>query len=109
MSLGQLIIGWFYYGIFYMGLSIMATVIINRVAKRYFTAPLIINAFGVVALAVMLYLKQFTGEQFLTSVLFVYMPIVAASAVFNFVLWLIRRRQPLHDLPLQNEEGPLSK
>ncbi|MBK0348326.1 hypothetical protein JDW15_06705 [Aerococcaceae bacterium zg-ZJ1578] len=109
MSLGQLIIGWFYYGIFYMGLSIMATVIINRVAKRYFTAPLIINAFGVIALMLMLYLKQFTGDQFLTSVFFVYMPIVAASVVFNIVLWLIRRGQPLHDSLIQNEEGPLSK
>ena len=35
MTLEQLIIGWFFYGIFFMGLSVLATYLINRVANRY--------------------------------------------------------------------------
>lgn len=96
MTLSQLIIGWFYYGILFMGLSVMTTIIINRVAQRYFTAPLIINAIGVIGLGAMIGLRQISGDQLLSSVFFIYMPIVAASAVFNFVLWLIRRGAPLN-------------
>lgn len=98
MSLGQLIIGWFYYGVLFMGLSILATVMINRIATRYVTAPLIINALGVLGLAVMIYLKQLSAEQLLSSFLFIYMPIVAASAVFNLLKWLINKRVPLREL-----------
>lgn len=97
MSVSQLIIGWFYYGIIYMGLSMMATVIINRVAKRYFTAPLVINAVAVMIFAVLILLKQFTAEQFWFNLLFVYMPIVAASVIFNLVLYLIRKGKPLKE------------
>ncbi|WIK67140.1 hypothetical protein [Globicatella sanguinis] len=97
MTVSQLIIGWFYYGILYMGLSMMATVIINRVAKHYFTAPLVINAVAVSLLVVLLLLKQFTAEQFWFNLLFVYMPIVAASAIFNLGLFLIRTGKPLKE------------
>lgn len=97
MTISQLLIGWFYYGIIYMGLSIVATIIINRVAKRYFTAPLIINALGVLILIVMVLLKQFTLEQFWFNLLFVYMPIVVSSSVFNMSLWLIRKGAPLRE------------
>ena len=91
MTLEQLIIGWFFYGIFFMGLSVLATYLINRVAKRYYTAPLIIILMGMVAL------KQFTADMFLQNYLFTYMPIVAASVTYNLVLFLIRRGRPLHD------------
>lgn len=97
MSVSQLIIGWFYYGILYMGLSVMATAIINRVAKHYFTAPLVINAVAVSLLGVLLLMKQFTAEQFWFNLLFVHMPIVAASAIFNVVLYIIRRGKPIKE------------
>ena len=87
MTLEQLIIGWFFYGIFFMGLSVLATYLINRVAKRYYTAPLIINAVAIIILMGMVALKQFTADMFLQNYLFTY----------NLVLFLIRRGRPLHD------------
>lgn len=103
MTISQLIIGWFYYGIIFMGLSIMATVIINKVATRYFTAPLLINALGVLMFAVLIYFRQLTVDQFLSNLLFIYMPIVAASACFNGILWLVRRGRPL-----KNNDGSIT-
>lgn len=95
MTLSQLMIGWFYYGIFYMGLSIMATMLINRVAKHYYTAPLVINAVSVVIFVLLILCRQMSVEQFWINLCFVYMPIVAASAVCNVVLFLIRKGEPL--------------
>ena len=97
MTLEQLIIGWFFYGIFFMGLSVLATYLINRVAKHYYTAPLIINAVAIIILMGMVALKQFTADMFLQNYLFTYMPIVAASVTYNLVLFLIRRGRPLHN------------
>lgn len=98
MTLSQLFIGFFYYGIIYMGLSVIATVLINRVVKRYFTAPLIINAAGVIILALMVWLKQMTPELLVFNVCFVYMPVVFASVCYNVILCLIKKGKPLHDV-----------
>lgn len=103
MTVSQLIIGWFYYSILYMGLSMMATVIINKVAKHYFTAPLVINAVAVCLLVMLLLMKQFTAEKFWFNLLFVYMPIVAASATFNLVMFLIRKGKPLKEKIMPEE------
>ncbi len=71
-----------------MGLSVLATYLINRVAKRYYTAPLIINAVAIIILMGMRSRKQFTAEHVLTNYT-TYMPIVAASVTIK-VLFLIR-------------------
>lgn len=97
MTLSQLIIGWFYYGIFLMGLSVVATILLNRVVKHYVTAPLLINAFSVVLLMGMLWLRMMTNEQFWYNLLFLYMPVVFASAMCNLVLFIVRKGRPLRD------------
>lgn len=99
MNLAQLVIGWFYYGIFYMGLSVFATLVLNRVVKRYLTAPLVINAFSIVSLLVLFRFTNMTGDQFWYYLLFVYMPIVAASFVYNLLFALIRRENPFGLMP----------
>lgn len=97
MTLGQLVIGWFYYGIFFMGGSVVVTLLLNRVVKRYFTAPLIINACSVGLLLLMLSLKQLTNEQLWFNLFFHYMPVVFASALCNFILFLLKKGRPLHE------------
>ena len=98
MGLEQLIIGWFYYGIVYMGLSLVATVLINRVANHYVTAPLIINAVAIVLLMGLWSMGQLSADLFWFNLFFCYMPTVAASAVLNLVLYFVRGRRPLREL-----------
>ena len=98
MGLEQLIIGWFYYGIVYMGLSIATTVLINRVVKRYYTAPLIINAVAVILLMGLWSMGQLSADLFWFNLFFCYMPTVVASAGFNLVLYFVRGRRPLREL-----------
>lgn len=95
MTLAQLIIGWFYYGIFYMGLSVFATLVINRVVQRYLTAPLVINAFSIITLFLMFNFTNMSSDQFWYYLLFVYMPIVAASLICNLILAISRKESPL--------------
>ena len=95
MTLAQLIIGWFYYGIFYMGLSVFSTLVINRVVQRYLTAPLVINAFSIITLFLMFNFTNMSSDQFWYYLLFVYMPIVAASLICNLILAISRKENPL--------------
>lgn len=104
MTLWQLIIGWFYYGIYFMGLSVVATIMLNKVARRYSTAPLMINAVSIGLLLVLLATKQLTNEQLWFNLFFRYMPVVAASAVFNSVYYIINKGKPLHDAPIIEDE-----
>lgn len=91
MTISQLIIGWFYYGIFYMGLSVFATLMLNKVVKNYWLSPLIINAFAVFIFLGMILLRLINGDQLLFNLFYVYMPIVAASVTCNLVLYLHSR------------------
>lgn len=97
MTLSQLIIGWFYYGIFYMGGAIVVTIMLNRIVKKYTTAPLLLNAVSIISLLAMVYFRQITNEQFWFHLFFTYMPIVFGSSVCNFILFLIRKGKLLHE------------
>lgn len=89
MTLSQMIIGWFYYGIFYMGLSILATHIINKVTKKWYLSPLIINAISIIVLFIGRAINIIPDSEFTFAVYFIYMPIVAASFSFNGIRELI--------------------
>lgn len=95
MTLEQMFVGWFYYGIIYMGLSVLATVMINKVTTRWYVAPLLINALaiGVLLLAIRLNVVKESEQSF--ALYFIYMPIVFASFSFNGVkalfLWMKNR------------------
>ena len=97
MSIQQLIIGWFYYGILYMGLSILATVMINKVVTRWYISPLIINAIAIFILIIGAQTGFIPHEEQAFALYFIYMPIVASSFVFNgtralFVKFEVRHR-----------------
>lgn len=93
MSLSQLIIGWFYYGIFYMGLSIAATLMFNRAVKQLWLTPLLINALAIIILLVSSAFHMVPQDSVGFSIYFVYMPIVAASVFCNTVIGLYRHYQ----------------
>lgn len=90
MTLEQLIIGWFYYGIIYMGLSILATVMFNKVAKKWYIAPLIINAIAIIVLLIGANTGFIPQSEQAYALYFVYMPIVFASFAFNGLLELFK-------------------
>lgn len=83
MTLQQLIIGWFYYGILYMGLSVFATVMINKVVRKWYITPLIVNA---IAISILLFGAKsgfIPAEEQAFALYFIYMPIVVSSFAFN--------------------------
>ncbi len=90
MTLEQLIIGWFYYGIIYMGISILATVMFNKVTKRWYLSPLIINAIAIIILLAGAQLGFIPESEQAFALYFVYMPIVVASFTFNGVKEIVK-------------------
>lgn len=91
MTLQQLFIGWFYYGIMYMGLSVMVTILLNRLTKRWYLPPLIINAIAVIVMLLSIRYDFLPESEQAFALYFIYMPIVAASFIFNLVLMLFNK------------------
>ena len=91
MSLQQLVIGWFYYGILYMGLSVLATVMINKVVKRWYITPLIVNAIAIIILIIGANKGFIPEAEQAFALYFIYMPIVVSSFTFNGCRELFKR------------------
>ncbi len=87
-NFGIMIIGWFYYGILFMGGSVIATSLLNRVFDRLYIPPLIVNGVSAVLLIIgfKLGFKNMGHAMY-----FNYLPAVAASAVFNFIVFVSRK------------------
>ena len=78
-NIKMMIIGWFYYGILFMAGSVVVTSLLNRVFTKLYIPPLIVNAVSVLLLV--------TGFR----LGFNYMPVVFASAMYNFIIFIIRK------------------
>ncbi|MBK2402860.1 hypothetical protein [Erysipelothrix sp. strain 2 (EsS2-6-Brazil)] len=83
MTLSQLIIGWFYYGIVFMGLSVLATFLLNKVTSKRWLPPLIINAVSILLLLGLAAKGLVPSNQQAYALYFIYMPVVAASVLYN--------------------------
>ena len=95
MTLVQLFVGWFYYGIIYMGLSILATFMLNKVVKKLWLVPLLINAIAIVLLLIGAKMNFVPYEEQAFALYFVYMPIVFASIIFNLSINIKRKVETL--------------
>jgi hypothetical protein len=91
MSVIQFFYGWFYYGIYYMMASAFVTLMLNRVTKRLWLSPLIINAVSVVILLTAAALGWIASENATYAMYFNYMPIVFASVLTNTLVWFGRK------------------
>ncbi|WP_244264571.1 hypothetical protein [Erysipelothrix tonsillarum] len=91
MTLSQLIIGWFYYGLIYMGLSVLATYLLNKVITKRWLPPLIINAVAILLLLGLVSKGLVPSNQQAYALYFIYMPVVAASALYNGALSIFDR------------------
>lgn len=88
MDLFLFIKGWFYYSFYYMALSVFATLMLNKVTKRLWLSPLIINAVSIAILLVLVYTSAISVSGASQEMYFTYMPIVFSSAITNVVLYL---------------------
>lgn len=91
MTLSQLIIGWFYYGLIYMGLSVLATYLLNKVITKRWLPPLIINAVAILLLLGLVSKGLVPSNQQAYALYFIYMPVVAASTLYNGALSIFDR------------------
>lgn len=79
-----------------MGLSVMATYLLNRVIKRWYMPPLIINAVAVIILLLSIRFGLLPESEQAFALYFIYMPIVAASFMFNFIRNIMQNIQIKH-------------
>ena len=82
-----MMIGWFYYGILFMAGSVVVTSLLNRVFTKLYIPPLIVNAVSVLLLVIGFRLG-FPNMGY--AMYFNYMPAVFASAMYNFIIFIIR-------------------
>lgn len=87
----KFIYGWFYYSTYYMLASAFMTVALNRVTKRLWLTPLIINAVSVVVLLLAASSGLIPKENATYAMYFNYMPIVFASAAVNICIGIYRK------------------
>ena len=83
-----MIIGWFYYGIWFMAGSIIVTSLLNRVFTKLYIPPLIVNAISAMILLIGFKLGL---PNMGYAMYFNYMPVVFASVMYNFIIFIIRK------------------
>lgn len=87
----KFIYGWFYYSTYYMLASAFMTVALNRVTKRLWLTPLIINAVSIAVLLLAATSGWIPTENATYAMYFNYMPIVFASASINVCIGIYRK------------------
>lgn len=86
MDLMTFIMGWFYYSFYYMLLAGFATLILNKVTKRLWLSPLIVNAVSALVLYWAVKNGWISGHRATYAMYFNYMPIVFTSVVINAMI-----------------------
>lgn len=86
MELVRFIIGWFYYSFYYMLFSALATIVLNRVTKKLWLTPLIINGVSIALLILSISNGWIGGNEATYALYFNYMPIVFASVTVNLLI-----------------------
>lgn len=81
----MLIFAWLYYSSLYIVGSIIITLALNKVVKKLYLAPLIINMISVILLLIS------KGDR-TYSMYFIYVPVVLASSILNVLIYIIKRR-----------------
>ena len=83
-----MMIGWFYYGIWFMAGSVIVTSLLNRVFTKLYIPPLIVNAVSVMILLVGFKLGL---PKMGYAMYFNYMPDVFPRPMNKFIIFIIRK------------------
>lgn len=83
-----MIIGGFYYGIYYIIGSLIITALLNKVFNKLYLPPLIINFVSVILLLIAYKLKM---KNMGFALYFNYIPVVLTSIIYNFLLFIKRK------------------
>jgi len=99
MDLANFIIGWFYYSFYYMLFSAFATLMLNRMTKKLWLSPLIINAVSILLLIILVKNNLIADGDATYAMYFNYMPIVFASLLINSLVGIKRKlfKKKTHD------------
>ncbi|VWL85129.1 hypothetical protein [Oceanivirga miroungae] len=76
---------WLYYGKLFILGSIIATYLLNRLTKRLYYAPLIINMVSVIML---MFIEK---KDMMYAIYFNYLPIVITSIIMNLIVYIYRK------------------
>ncbi len=85
------IFGWLYYSSYYILLGVLVTLMLNRILKKLWLPPLIINAIAVVILIAVIKLGLIDSEAASFAMYFNYVPVVLASIITNATVFAARR------------------
>lgn len=83
-----MIIGAFYYSIFYIIGALVITLLLNKVFKKLYYPPLLINAISVILLLIA-YKLNFKNMGY--ALYFNYMPVVSTSIICNLIIFITRK------------------
>lgn len=87
----MIILAWFYYSFYYLLLGAFITIFINRLTKKLYIAPLLINAISGIMLIVVAKYNIISAEQATYALYFNYMPTVAISIIINLILYINKK------------------
>lgn len=83
-----MIIGAFYYSIFYIIGALVITLLLNKVFKKLYYPPLLINAISVILLLIAYKLNL---KNMGYALYFNYMPVVSTSIICNLIIFITRK------------------
>lgn len=87
----RIVFAWFYYSSYYIAISILVTLFLNRLSSKLWLAPLIVNAICAVVLIGGVKLGVLSETQATYGMYFNYLPVVITSILTNLSIYIARK------------------
>lgn len=83
----MIILAWLYYSSYYILMAIVITLMMNRLVKKLWLTPLIMNAIASLLLYFSVKLNWITGQDATYAMYFNYMPVILTSIITNLIVY----------------------
>ncbi|MDO5096053.1 MAG: hypothetical protein Q4D65_05775 [Peptostreptococcaceae bacterium] len=93
----MIILAWLYYSWYYILLSVLVTLMLNRLFKKLWLPPLLINAIAVLLLLYMTKSGMLHQEAASYAMYFNYVPVVLSSIITNIVIYFRQKNSRRKD------------
>ncbi|MDO5061776.1 MAG: hypothetical protein Q4D77_01250 [Peptostreptococcaceae bacterium] len=87
----MIIFAWLYYSSYYILISILITLVMNRLLNKLWLTPLLINAIAALLLLTVTNVGWIDREAATYAMYFNYVPVVLTSIVTNLVIYIRRK------------------
>lgn len=91
----MIILAWLYYSWYYILLSVLVTLMLNRLFKKLWLPPLLINAIAALLLLYMTRSGMLNQQAASYAMYFNYVPVVLSSIITNIVIYF-RQKNSRH-------------